>query len=90
MSLVVSDVTSLAQFSEAHFRALTSASLSEGGKDRGAEWWLAMFPCADKPFSGKLVLRMSSELHGRIAIAAASKGATINDFINRALMSVLS
>lgn len=43
-----------------------------------------------KPFSGKLVLRMSSELHGRIAIAAASKGATINDFINRALMSVLS
>ena len=42
-----------------------------------------------KPFSGKLVLRMSSELHGRIAIAAASKGATINDFINRALMSSL-
>lgn len=42
-----------------------------------------------KPFSGKLVLRMSSELHGRIAIAAAAKGATINDFINRALMSAL-
>lgn len=62
----------------------------EGSEDREDREGLATLRCADKPFSGKLVLRMSSELHGRIAIAAASKGATINDFINRALMSVLS
>lgn len=43
-----------------------------------------------KPFSGKLVLRMSSELHGRVAIAAAANGATINDFINKALTTALS
>lgn len=63
---------------------------SEDREDREDREGLATLRCTDKPFSGKLVLRMSSELHGRIAIAAASKGATINDFINRALMSVLS
>ena len=43
-----------------------------------------------KPFSGKLVLRMSSELHGKVAMAAADSGATINEFINRTLSSALS
>lgn len=42
-----------------------------------------------KPFSGKLILRMSSELHGQIAMAAADRGVTINDFINKTLMSSL-
>jgi predicted HicB family RNase H-like nuclease len=43
-----------------------------------------------KPFSGKLIVRMPSELHVRIAIAAASTGTTINDFINKALASELA
>lgn len=38
-----------------------------------------------KPFSGKLNLRMSSELHARVASTAATSGTTINDFINRAI-----
>lgn len=38
-----------------------------------------------KPYSGKLVLRMPSELHGLVASAAVSAGTTINDFINRAV-----
>lgn len=38
-----------------------------------------------KPYSGKLVLRMPSELHGRVAAAAMAAGTTINDFINMAL-----
>lgn len=46
----------------------------ESCKERGVE------PC--KPYSGKLVLRMPSELHGRIAAAASAAGTSINDFIN--------
>lgn len=42
-----------------------------------------------RPFSGRLVLRMSSELHGRVAFAAAGLGTTINEFINRALVDEL-
>ena len=38
-----------------------------------------------KPYSGKLNLRMPSELHGRIAAFAAATGTTINDFINKAV-----
>lgn len=38
-----------------------------------------------KPFSGKLNLRMPSELHGRVAAFTMSAGITINDFINRAI-----
>lgn len=38
-----------------------------------------------KPFSGKLNLRMPSELHGRVAAFSLSAGITINDFINRAI-----
>ncbi len=42
-----------------------------------------------KPFSGKLNLRMTSELHSRVAAFAASMGMTINDFINRAIVNEL-
>ena len=42
-----------------------------------------------RPFSGRLVLRMSSELHGRVAFAAAGLGTTINEFINRSLVDEL-
>lgn len=42
-----------------------------------------------KPFSGKLNLRMTSELHARVAAFAASTGMTINDFINQAIIDEL-
>ena len=42
-----------------------------------------------KPYSGKLNLRMSSELHSRMAAFVASTGITINDFINRAIKNKL-
>ena len=42
-----------------------------------------------KPYSGKLNLRMSSELHSRVAAFVASTGTTINDFINRAISNEL-
>ena len=42
-----------------------------------------------KPFSGKLNLRMPSELHGRVAAFAASTGMTINEFINKAIRNEL-
>lgn len=38
-----------------------------------------------KPFSGKLVLRMTSELHSLVAEAAIDSGTTINDYINKTL-----
>lgn len=43
-----------------------------------------------RPYSGRLVLRMSSDLHGRIAAAASAAGTTINDFINVALSKELT
>lgn len=42
-----------------------------------------------KPYSGKLNLRMSSELHSRVAAFVAATGTTINDFINRAISNEL-
>ena len=38
-----------------------------------------------KPYSGRLILRISSDLHSEIANAAASAGTTINEFISSAL-----
>ena len=42
-----------------------------------------------KPYSGRLNLRMTSELHSRIAAFAATTGTTINEFINRAVENEL-
>ena len=42
-----------------------------------------------KPYSGKLNLRMSSELHSKVAAFVASTGITINDFINKAIKNEL-
>ena len=42
-----------------------------------------------KPYSGRLNLRMSSELHSRVASFVSSTGTTINDFINRAITNEL-
>lgn len=38
-----------------------------------------------KPYSGKFVVRMSSDLHSRVAAMAEATGTTINDFINNAV-----
>lgn len=43
-----------------------------------------------KAYSGKLIVRMPSELHGKVADAALKAGTTINDFINRALSNEVS
>jgi len=43
-----------------------------------------------KPYSGRLNLRMTSDLHSRIATYAASTGITINEFINRAVQNELT
>lgn len=42
-----------------------------------------------RPYSGKLNLRMPSELHAAIAQAAYSSGTTINEFINRSMSSIV-
>lgn len=38
-----------------------------------------------KPFSGKILVRMPSDLHEKVAAIASAAGTTINDFINRAI-----
>ena len=43
-----------------------------------------------KPYSGKLNLRMPSELHSRVAAFVVASGTTINDFINRAICNELN
>lgn len=43
-----------------------------------------------KSYSGKLNLRMPSELHAAIAMAASSAGTTINEFINRSMIGVVN
>ena len=44
----------------------------------------------DKPFSGKLVLRMTPSLHHEIFIHAKQEGKSINAFINDALTKTVS
>ena len=61
----------------------------EAGIDSYLEGCLADGVEPAKPYSGKLNLRMSSELHSRIAAFVANTGTTINDFINRAIKNEL-
>lgn len=42
-----------------------------------------------KPYSGRLNLRMSSELHSRVAAFVSATGTTINEFINKAIREEL-
>ena len=42
-----------------------------------------------KPYSGRLNLRMSSELHSRLAAFVSATGTTINEFINKAIREEL-
>ena len=39
----------------------------------------------EKPYNGKLLLRMTSELHSEAAEKASSLGISLNEFINRAV-----
>ena len=43
----------------------------------------------ERPFSGKLVIRMTSDLHREAAEKAFSIGISLNEFINRAIISAL-
>ena len=43
-----------------------------------------------KPFSGKILVRMSPDMHERITVAATDSHITINEFINNALASELT
>ena len=61
----------------------------EAGIDSYLEACLADGVEPRKPFSGKLNLRMSSELHGRVAAVSQSRGIAINDFINLAIVREL-
>jgi len=42
-----------------------------------------------RPYSGKLVVRLSPDLHGSIAEYVAEKGTTINAFLNEAAINEL-
>ena len=61
----------------------------EAGIDSYLEACLADGVEPRKPFSGKLNLRMSSELHGRVAAVSQSRGIAINDIINLAIVREL-
>ena len=43
----------------------------------------------EKPFSGKTILRMPSELHQQAAAKARSIGISLNEFINRAVAAAI-
>lgn len=43
----------------------------------------------EKPYSGKLNLRMPSEIHAQVAAQAAANGYTINEYINTAIVRLL-
>lgn len=44
----------------------------------------------EQPYSGKLVIRMESDLHGEAAERAASLGISLNEFITRAIKGALA
>ena len=61
----------------------------EDGVDSYLEGCLADGVEPAKPDSGRLNLRMPSELHSRVAAFVMASGTTINDFINRAIKNEL-
>jgi predicted HicB family RNase H-like nuclease len=44
----------------------------------------------DKPFSGKFVLRLPSELHHKLAIEARKSGKSLNNWLSDVLKSVVN
>ena len=61
----------------------------EAGVDSYLEGCCADGVQPEKPYSGRLNLRMSSELHSRVAAFVAASGTTINEFINKAIKNEL-
>ena len=61
----------------------------EEGVDSYLEYCRAEGVESAKPYSGKLNLRMPSELHSRVAAFVSASGTTINDFINKAIVNEL-
>lgn len=57
----------------------------QAGVDSNLEGCRAYGVTPSKPFSGKMNLRMSSDLHSRIAAYSYSAGITMNEFINQAI-----
>ena len=43
----------------------------------------------EQPYSGKLVLRLTPDLHGEAAMKAADMGISLNEFIRRAIISAV-
>jgi predicted HicB family RNase H-like nuclease len=43
----------------------------------------------EKPYSGKLVLRLTPDLHGEAAMKAADLGISLNEFIRRAIQTAV-
>ncbi len=43
----------------------------------------------EKPYSGKLIVRMTSQLHGAAADKANTLGISLNEFINRAVRAAV-
>ena len=43
----------------------------------------------EKPYNGKLLLRMTSELHSEAAEKASTMGISLNEFINRAIAAAV-
>jgi predicted HicB family RNase H-like nuclease len=44
----------------------------------------------EKPFSGKLILRLPPEIHERVAYEAKSKGVSLNSWLNQGIQQLLS
>ena len=59
------------------------------GVDSYLEACLADGVTPEKPYSGKLNLRMPSDVHAQVAAMAAAKGYTINEYINTAIVRLL-
>ncbi len=49
------------------------------------EWCKKRHKSPEKPFSGKLNLRMNRELHAKLAAAASQHHTSLNSFINECL-----
>ena len=43
----------------------------------------------EKPYSGKLIIRINSQLHGKAAERASSMGISLNEFIKQAIVAAI-
>ena len=61
----------------------------EEGVDDYLAWCEESGNPAEKPYSGKTIIRMSSQLHEAAALKARSLSISLNDFIKRAISSAV-